>query len=418
MPTVTAAAALPLQLEALNEYIPEIVEDEAELSKLLGDGGQRAVRVSTKAFRVRMKTALPGNVQKVNLDTGTLPSGGGTTWDQGTLSPLAYMLPIQYSRLADLTGEPGDVSSTNPVSSTIADVARQAAKYRDIFLQTDGTGTLGTVTAQGGGVITLAATPFGARLLNKGQLVQVMSSAFALRGTCTITGVFSFLGGTQTISVDAIPGGTVATDLIVVAGAEASTPIFINGIPAVTNSTQAGSYLGIARTNPYVVGNAVNAGSAQVTLPVIRTALNQIKQRLGAKALKGQFIHLHPSQRQAYEELGFQLQFVPLDAGKAKSWDGLFSEFTIEGRPVYENIHADQTRIDILLKKAWGQVKWGNPPFWFKNRAGQMVFQQYDTTSGNPNVNELMFMTECYQWFVDNVASQGAITSLKVPNLN
>ncbi|HEY6349681.1 MAG TPA: hypothetical protein VI636_09750 [Candidatus Angelobacter sp.] len=419
MPQLSASSAIALQLEDVNDIIPLLVEAAHCLDARIKDNG-RSNRVSTKSFRVRIQTALTGAVSKINLDGGSLPSGGSSQWDQFVVTPLAYAVPIQYTRLADLVGEPKDVATINPVSKTIADAAIYIQRMRDIFLQTNGDGKLATVDSSyaGGGAnpIILASAPFGARLLHLGQKVHVFTSNFTTdRGACTITGIVNTLGSTQSITVDVVPAGAIPGDIIVVDGLATGNDPFINGIPVFHSTSTTGTLLGIARSNNYVVANGVNAANASITLPLLRLAQNQIVVALGEEGLKGQIWHTHPSQLQAYEELGFQLQYVPLTDGKAKNFDGLYQKMTIDGREIINNVHADQTRWDLVNIKSWGKVKWGNPPFWFKNRGGQTVFQQYDITSGNPQAVEKSYLVDAIQFYVDNPKSLSSVTSCKVP---
>ena len=414
MPSVTGASSIALQLEDVNDVIPLLVEASHSLDCRIKDNG-RSNRVSTKSFRVRIQTALTGAVAKITLDGGSLPVGGGSQWDQFTVTPLAYAVPIQYTRLADLVGEPKDVATVNPVSKTIADAAIYIQRTRDVFLNTGGNGVLATV----------AATPFGARNLHLGQVVQFyapgVSGAKRTTNSSLITGISNSLGGTQSITVvDASTGGAqtltsvVAGDLVVVDGVAANPDPFINGIPVFHSTSTTGTLMGISRANSYVVANGVDIAGAAITLPSLRLAQNQIVQALGPDGLKGQVWHTHPSQVQAYEELGFQLQYVPLENGKAKNFDGLFQKMSIDGREIIANVHADQTRWDLVNIKCWGKVKWGNPPFWFKNRGGQTVFQGYDT-SGNPQALEKSYLVDAIQYYVDNPKSLGSVTTCKVP---
>lgn len=421
MPSVTGASSIALQLEDVNDVIPLLVESAHSLDARIKDNG-RSNRVSTKSFRVRIQTALTGAVAKINLDGGSLPVGGGSQWDQFVVTPLAYCVPIQYTRLADLVGEPKDVASVNPVSKTIADAAIYIQRTRDVFLNTAGNGVLATVASVSVNTATLTSTPFGARNLHLGQVVQVFSSAMTTKrgNSATITAITNGLGGAQTITLSdivtgSIPTGTTASDVIVVDGVVASgSDPFINGIPVFHSTSTTGSLMGILRTNGYVVANGVDIAGAAITLPTLRLAQNQIVQSLGPEGLKGQCWHTHPSQVQAYEELGFQLQYVPLDGGKASKFDGLFQKMTIDGREIIANIHADQTRWDLVNVKSWGKVKWGNPPFWFKNRGGQTVFQGYDS-SGNPQTIEKSFLVDAIQYYVDNPKALGSVTTCKVP---
>ena len=419
MPQLTASSATALQLEDVNDVIPLLVESSHCLDARIKDNG-RSTRVSIKSYRIRIQTALTGAVAKINLDGGTLPSGGSSQWDQFTVTPLAYAVPIQYTRLADLVGEPKNVATVNPVSKTIADAAIYVQRMRDVFLQTNGDGKLAAVDSgyAGGGAnpIVLAATPFGARLLHQGQKVQIFTSNFVtIRGSCTITGIANTLGGAQSITVDIVPANTAAGDIVVVDGLATGNDPFINGIPVFHSTATTGTLMGVNRSNSYAVANGVNAANSTITLPILRLAQNQIVQALGAEGLKGQIWHTHPSQLQAYEELGFQLQFVPLEGGKAKSFDGLYQKMTINGREIINNLHADQTRWDLVNVKTWGKIKWGNPPFWFKNRGGQTVFQQYDQATGNPQSIEKSYLVDAIQFYVDNPKSLGSVTSCKVP---
>ena len=419
MPQVSGASSVALQLEDVNDVIPLLVEAAHSLDCRIKDNG-RSNRVSTKSFRVRIQTALTGAVAKINLDGGSLPNGGGSQWDQFTVTPLAYAVPIQYTRLADLVGEPKDVATVNPVSKTIADAAIYIQRTRDVFLNTAGDGKLATVDASyvtNANPIILSSTPFGARNLHLGQKIQVFNAALTVnRGSATVTNVANILGASQSITVDAVPAGTTSTDAIMVDGMTANIgDPFINGIPVFHSTATTGTLMGISRANSYVVANGVNIAGSAITLPSLRLAQNQIVQALGPDGLKGQVWHTHPSQVQAYEELGFQLQYVPLDGGKAKNFDGLFQKMTIDGREIISNIHGDQTRWDLVNIKSWGKVKWGNPPFWFKNRGGQTVFQGYDTTTGNPQTIEKSYLVDAIQYYVDNPKALGSVTSCKVP---
>jgi hypothetical protein len=224
------------------------------------------------------------------------------------------------------------------------------------------------------------------------------------------------LGSTQQIQVDAIPPGTVAGDLLIVGGLTPGAPQGISGINLFINTSTLGNLYGIPKSLPYVVANGVNLlNQAQVSKPVFRTAYNQIIQRMGEDAVNDHFWHTHPSQLQSLEELAFNDTFLPLDGGKAKSYDPLFEDFTICGRPVYKNIHADMTRWDLVSKSVWNFIKWGTGKFWFKNRGNQMVFQVIDSNTGMPTAQEVMYYTVCEQAYVTNPTLQGGVTGCKIP---
>lgn len=425
MSGLTAQSAFVLQIEGLNPYIDRAVEFDSALARLLGTGEGEAIRTSTHAFRVRLQVAAPSDYGFNNLDGGSLPLGVASRWDQFTLLPNPYVLPIQFSLLARLTGDSKEISSIDPVSKTIADVSEQAAKLRDLLLCAGGDGSLATVDSTSStDTIVLRSTATttvdgrGAHLLEPQQQIQVMSNAYVLRGTTVrIKNVFKGLGTSQSIQLETnFPVGTIAGDFIIANGLPAGAPVGINGLTTFINTSTAGTLMGLPRTLPYVVANGVNAANGQMTVPMLRLAKNQIKQKLGTRSTAGLFWHMHTSQLQAYEELGWQLQQITMPTGKAGDMDLMFRNFTIDGDKVYENIHADQTRADLVNKKSWLMVKWGpTSPFWVKTKSGNMVFSQYDITTGAPTTNELMYLQEAYQWANINPGLQGGVTSLRAP---
>lgn len=414
MSALSAQGTISVQLEQVQDSIPFLVERADTLDKMIQDNG-RARKVSTKSYRIAFQTALPGSVAKINLDSATvaLPAGGSSEWNQGTITPLALCVPIEWTKLAELAAQ-GEVAITNTVSKQLGDATDALRRFRDVFLQTDGTGTLATVSAVNGNVITLNGTPFGGRLLAKNQIVGVFNGN-AKRDSCTIIKLNKALGGTQSITVDQVPAGTAANDLIRVDGVEDGGPIFINGIPVFHSTATVGTVLGTDRSiNNYVIANGVSAGNAQVVQPLLRVPFNQIRQELGDEGLKALIIHTHPAQVAAFEEMGWNLSMIPLEGGKAGDFDPLFrGKKSIDGRPIVENIHADQTRWDYMNLQAWGKVKWGNPPFWF-TQEGRRVFEIY-AANGSPTAGARSFLVDAYQNFVDNMKSISSITSCKVP---
>src|SRR6202789_4620951 len=132
MPNVigTASTTQQLQLEALNEVIKLLIEKEAKLDARISERGS-ITPVSLRSFRLRFQTAFPGNVALFNLDGGILPAGNFSAWDQGTLTPLATVIPVEYSRLVDIIGEGGPkVERSNPACRGLPDVAVRMAKTR------------------------------------------------------------------------------------------------------------------------------------------------------------------------------------------------------------------------------------------------------------------------------------------------
>ena len=302
---MTSVDIASVELEGIQDLIPSLLSDETTFDGVIQDNG-RATRVGTKAYRIVLKFARPGAYSRGDLDSSALPKGGTSSWDDGSITPQVIFLPVGWTKLVELVGKRMDkVAIANVVEDTLADATDQLKIVRDALLNTDGKGTLAKVLSYTAGTKTLVMepSPFGARLLNVGQKFGVFNGD-ALRTSMTVDKLNNFLGGTQSVvTVEADPGGgatPVAGDFIRVDGVTDGAPVFMYGLPYFHSTSQAGTLLGIAKTNSYVVSNGYDASGQQISLPILRLLLNQVVNRLGSGAMKGQFFHTHASQMAAY----------------------------------------------------------------------------------------------------------------------
>lgn len=421
---ITAASTLAVQLEQVQEDIPFLVEADNTLDKLIQDNG-RAEMVSQRAYRIPFETALPGSYAMVNLDSATVPfpAGGGSEYQNGSLSPVVAMVPIEWTKLAQLVDK-GPTAVANVVDLQLAKAMKRLKQARDMMLSSgDGTGTLATVVSVAGSVVTLDNTSFGARLLVKNQFIQVFNGN-ALRpsgntygNSAQVLQVNNKLGGAQTITLDTVPAGTVAGDTIKVDGVANGAPVSINGILSYMSNAQTGITLGQDRSIAnWVVSNGVTANGAQITQPLLRLPINQIKQSLGEDAVKpgSLVIHTHNAQVAAYEELGEQLVTIPLSGGQADGLDLLFrGKKSIDGHAIVPNIHAHVQRWDYMLIKSWGKVQYGKPPFWF-DQDGVKVFPVMGA-NGSPTAAARSFLVDTTNYYVDNFPAQAFVAAAKTP---
>jgi hypothetical protein len=422
---LTGQALLAVTLEQVQEDIQKAYESDNSLDRLIQDNG-RAEMVSNRAYRIPFETALPAAYGKINLDSSStpFPAGGASQWQYGSLSPIAACAPIEWTKLSELVGkEP--VAVVDAVQVQAARVLDRLKQARDMQLCAgDGTGYLGTVTAVAGNTLTLDNTSFGARNILVNQVVQVFNgnvlrpSGNSYGNSVTVTAVNNRLGSTQTITLDTVPAGTQAGDVILVDGVENGGPIFINGILSYLSNSQTGYTLGQNRAvSPWLIANGTSAAGAQVTLPLLRLPINQIKQALGENAVRpgSLVIHTHPAQVAAYEELGEQLQMIPLNGGQAGNLDLLFrGKKSIDGHPIVENIHAHIQRWDYMLIRAWGKVRYGKPPFWFTQPGMGNVFPIYGS-NGSPTAGARSFLVDTTNYYVDNFLGQASIYQTKQP---
>jgi hypothetical protein len=424
---MSAQAAINTQLEALQEFIPLSVEKDDTLDKKIQDNG-RAKKVSKKSYRVLNETALPGTGSMVDLDSTTvgLPTGGSSEFSQLTVTPQSFGVTIEWTKLAELMNG-NDVAIVNVVSHQVGRATDRLRQLRDMLLQTDGTGKLATIAAggvagpdgDGNYTLTLSSTPFGGRLLVKNQPVGCFNGD-AKRGDLTVKSISKSLGGTHTVVVIPAAGFTgapTAGDFIRFDNVTDGGPVCINGIPAFHQTATTGTTLGLDRSlpaNAWIIANGVAANGAQITQPLLDLPFNQIRQELGAEGVKNLILHTSPAQVAALKEMGYALEYIPMNGGKAEGFDPLFrGQPTVGGYQIVANIHAATDRWDYMNLQAWGKVKHGNPPFWYEvggNRALPIYASNGSVTAGFRS-----HLIDIYQYFIDQAKSISSITGCKVP---
>ncbi len=400
-----------LQLEKVRPKLPILYERDDTFFSLIQK--RDVERVSTRTARIPLQVMPGGAFGYASFDGGDLGRGSGTSYDYAQITPVGIRFAVEITKLVEYATDASDKAVENAAKRNVADAMKQFRRDLDASLQTAGNGVFGTVASVNGSVITLANTPFGARLLHENQNVQIYDSTLTTnRGTATITAVSKSLGGAQTITVSAVPGGTTATDLVVVDGVSGAQPTFIYGIPYHHNTSTSGTWMGISRSLPYAVANGVNANNAALTLPPIRLAFNQIRQAIGADALGSLLWHGHPAQVAAYEELGFVISEIE-KGGSNQDLDLLFRNKTMGGVKIKENIHADTTRLDLINLETWGRVEW--LPIDYYEVGGTTVFPVYGA-SGGIAASYLFYLVTGVQFFIDNPRAVSSVTGLALPS--
>ncbi|MGH9467909.1 MAG: hypothetical protein ACRD1Y_11200 [Terriglobales bacterium] len=399
-----------LQLEKVRPKLPVLYERDDTFFSMIQK--RDVERVSTRTARIPLQVQPGGAFGYASFDGGDLGRGSGTNYDVAQITPIGLSFAVEITKLVEYATDASDKAIENAAKRNVADAMKQFRRMIDASLQTAGNGVFGTVASISGDVLTLNDTPFGARLLMDNQIVQIYDATLtANRGSATITGISKMLGGAQTITLSAVPSGTVATDVVVVSGVSGAQPTFLYGIPYHHNTSTAGTWMGISRQQPYAVANGVNANNAALTLPPVRLAYNQIRQAIGADALGNLLWHAHPAQVAAYEELGFAINEI-VSKGENKDLDLLFKNKTLGGIKIKENIHAYTTRMDLINLETWGRVEW--LPIDYYEIGGQTVFPVYGA-SGGIAASYLFYLVTGVQFFIDNPKAVSSISGLALP---
>jgi hypothetical protein len=416
-----SVGAAAVMLEGVWNQPQLLVEKDSLLDGLISSSG-KAMKVSQHTYRVTFQDALPGVVSAVQLDSATnFPAPGSPDWQEGFMQPLSWVVPVGWTKLAQITTDSDLRAVANVVDVTMRGATERLKMVRDESLCSgDGTGTWGDITAVTtgvNGVYTMDQTNFGARLIEKGQNIDIYNGLTYVN-TSNVTAVFDQIGTPGTVYVDNAYGAAGYT--VRFGGLVSGSPQFVYGLPYWNNNSQTGLTIGIDRTQPannYIISNGLSASQSSLTPPLLRLGLDQMRQSLGNDAIKaGRFkMHMHPGQQAQYEQSGLSLTNFWRNDGKVGTGFDLLTTGDMEaaGNTFAMNIHANMQRVDYLYLDRWGKIRWGDAPFWF-NDQGRTIFQQIGT-NGQITAVASSFMVDTVQYFVDNPKAQAYISALTQP---
>jgi hypothetical protein len=372
-------------------------------------------KISNRQMRIPLELRPGGSFQYFNADGGDLGRGGGPTFDKAVLTSVFVSENIEYTKLSQWATDDERKAITNSVRRLTATALDELRRQLDAQMMQAGNGVIGTITSVSttGGVDTYVMTTdgFGANLIRFGQTVQVFDTTLATnRGS----GVVTFYDKeNKTISVTPAIAGAAATDLIVTAGI--SSPLSLPalfGVPYHHSNASTGTWLGFSRaTTPEIRANRVNAGSAALSLPLPRLAINKIGNRIGIDNSFSPKAWMHPCQKQAYESIG-QLVSIIHKAPKEEALDLYFDSMQMAGAPVVPSYQWDKKRIDFVTDDVWGRGE--ILPLGFYTTDGRKIFE-IRGASGGVAAADIFYMVVGMQTFVNNPAGCSYIDALAVP---
>lgn len=372
-------------------------------------------KISNRQMRIPLEISPGGSFQYFNADGGDLGRGGGPKFDKAVVSAVFMSENLEYTKLVQWATDGDRKAITNAVRRLTATALDELRRQLDSQLMQSGNGVLGTIsavsTAAGVDTYTLGTDGFGARLMREGQSVQVYDTTLAtLRGKGTITKL-----DVENKIIDVTPAvaGAVATDYIVVDGISSPTSLpALYGVPYHHSNASTGTWLGFSRSaTPQIRSNRVNGNNQALTLPLPRLAINKIGNRVGIDNSFKPVAWLHPCQKQAYEEIGQMVSFIP----KKASEEGLnmyFDTMHLAGAPTRESYSWDKTRIDFVDPSVWGRAE--ILPIGFYTTDGRKIFELRGA-SGGVATADIFYMVCGFQTFVNNPAATSYIDSLAVP---
>lgn len=386
------AQTLGLQLERVRDKVELLYERTDTLWAMIKEESD-VDTVSTRNMRVPVQALAGGNFSQWNPDGGDAGRGTGTTWDFGQITPVYFIIGTEISKLAEIATNNDVKAIENVAKVEVENSMKQFNKGLDNLLNTDGSGTLDTVVATAVNQITVN---LGNQFFDN-QVIQVWS---ALGGV--------FRGNVQILSVDpnsnilyltgAVPGGTIAGDLLIVAGASATAGTSLLGIKYFQTQSNAGSWLQLARASypgklrtPYVNGN-----SGALTPQIVRRMLSQLIIAVGEDVADQQKLiwYMNVDMRAAWENTGLVVtQVIQNQLGGSESEDMLkkSTPSTMAGRKIVTSIHATKGRIDGLCLSHWFRAE--NQPIDYLEYGGQTIFPIYGASGGLSGASIFYFWT-------------------------
>jgi hypothetical protein len=405
------AQSVALQLEKVRDKLPLLYERDDILLTMIQQRGD-VERVSSRNMRLPLQIRPGGKAGLANMDGGDLGRGSGTVYDVAQVSPVFFRHAVEITKLVEYASNAPEKAVENAAKREVKNAMAQFRAFLDKLVQTNGNGVLGTIASISGATFTMAKPP-GAMLVYYNQTIQVYDSSLTTnRGSCNVTAVDPF---GSTITVDAVPGGTSANDVIVHDGLSGAQPVSLFGILYHQSNATTGTWLNLNRaTYPVELATPrVNGNNSALTPGAVRLAINKVRKALGSNQVSKLIAYTSLEQEHQWEQLGVTISHIIKEGagGRASDLDLLFTgEKSMAGVPIKSSINANQSRVDFLDLSHWGRAVMQDIDFY--DVGGQTVFPIYGASGGLASAYIFYFVTGFQVWnesprsgaFIDNLA--------------
>ena len=419
MPAQANANVVALQLEKVRDKVPLLYERDDILLTMIQQRGD-VEKVSSRNMRLPLQVNPGGKAGSYNADGGDLGRGSGTAYDVAQVSPIFFRFAIEITKLVEYATTGRERAIENATKREVANGMKQFRAFLDKLMQTAGNGVLGTISSIASTTFTMTV-PYGAALVYPGQTIQIYDTTLTtnrnVAASVTTTVLSADPINAQTITVDNVPAGTVATDVIVHDGLTGSQPVSLFGIKYHQNNATTGTWLNLNRaTYPVQLQTPrVNAGNAALTPSNVRLAINKVRKSLGINHVSKLIAYMAVEQEHAWENLGITVSQIIKEGGSdGNDLDLLFSgRKTMSGIPIKSSVNADQTRVDFLDLSHWGRAVLKDIDFYEVN--GNTVFPIYGA-SGGIAASYIFYFDTAFQVWDDSPRTGAFIDTLARPS--
>ncbi|HEX2714072.1 MAG TPA: hypothetical protein VHM88_17905, partial [Candidatus Acidoferrales bacterium] len=245
MAQMSNSQTVALQLEKVRDKVPLLYERDDILLAMIQQRGD-VEKVSSRNMRLPLQVNPGGKAGSYNADGGDLGRGSGTSYDVAQVTPIFFRFAVEITKLVEYAANAREKAIENAAKREVANGMKQFRAFLDKLMQTAGNGVLGTISSLSGTTFTMTV-PSGAALVYVGQTIQVYDPTLTTnRGTANVTAADP-ISSSQTITVDAVPAGTSANDVIVHDGLSGASPVSLFGIKYHQNNATTGTWLNLNR---------------------------------------------------------------------------------------------------------------------------------------------------------------------------
>jgi len=380
--------------------------------------------ISSRDMRIPLEISPNSKFGYVDIDGGDLGRGDIPVFDKAIINTVNMAQKVEFTAKTHWSTDTNRKAVLQAFRYSLAVSMKEFRRNVDSQCMQDGTGMLGTITTPttAGGVDTYVLTTdgFRARLIRKGQNVNIFNAALTICRTGggpnnEVTDVFYDLAN-STIKVAPAVTGVIAGDIIVSSGLQSTPPVGLLGVKYHDSNASTGTWLGFDRAlTPEIRANRVNANSGALTLPLPRLAINKIGDRVGMDTRRRCVWWTHPAQQQAYEELGFNVTRID-KADKDEGLDLYFGDnMQLAGAPLKTSYSWDRTRLDAIDADVWGRAEMHPPGFYQNPDDGKKVFE-IRGPSGGVATAWIFYIVASFNLFMNQPAGASYIDSLAVPS--
>lgn len=414
--------SVALQLEKVRDRLPLLYERDDMLLTMIQQRGD-VQKVSSRNMRLPLQLKPGGKGGYFSPDGGDMGRGGGTTYDVAQVTPVHSRFAVEVTKLVEYATNAPEKAIENAAKREVKNGMAQFRSYLDKQLNAASNGVLATVASINGTTIRCNKPP-GAQLVYPFQTVQFFDSTFTtLRGSANVQEVDPFGGQIDStsslpqFSVDVVPAGTIATDIVVADGATSGfTPIY--GPKYLLSNAITGTWLNLNRaTYPVELATpTVNGNNSALVPGQVRLAINKIRKSLGVQQAPKLIAYTNLEQEHQWEQLGVTISQIVKEGagGRANDLDLLFNgQKTMAGVPIKCSINADPTIIFFLDMSHWGRAVMYDIDY--HEVGGNTVFPLYGTSGGLASSYIFYFVTGFQVW-VDSPRSAAIINNLSVPS--